>query len=177
MGSIPGVCSLDAVFYVIVSCTAFVALRHFSWTFFAFPFFLPLFWQDQRPTFEHLLLPRTTGFGACVEAFSKAQNPDRMEALQRERGYYNRVVYDFTVNRTLVGGRRFFHYVVISNFQSFCLSIFVGFLCLFFFKVVIRFPSRFTLLSLLEVLHSLQTSCLCKSVCLLKYRKPRNPFM
>ncbi|CAN0128810.1 unnamed protein product [Pylaiella littoralis] len=30
--------------------------------------------KEQRPTFDHLLLPRTTGFGACLNAFSSAEN-------------------------------------------------------------------------------------------------------
>lgn len=30
--------------------------------------------QEQRPTFEHLLLPRVTGFAACVDSFVCAAN-------------------------------------------------------------------------------------------------------
>ncbi|CAN0335035.1 unnamed protein product [Ascophyllum nodosum] len=64
--------------------------------------------KEQRPTFNHLLLPRTTGFGACLEAFSLAQNPDTRDNLAgdgwEEASFSNRVVYDFTIAYTGFSG-------------------------------------------------------------------------
>eukprot|EP00903_Cladosiphon_okamuranus_P020541 g18854.t1 len=69
--------------------------------------------KEQRPTFEHLLLPRTTGFGACLNAFNCAENSgagaggrggDGGRTGGRDRVCSNRVVYDVTMAYTGYSG-------------------------------------------------------------------------
>ncbi|CAN0189533.1 unnamed protein product [Discosporangium mesarthrocarpum] len=58
--------------------------------------------KESRPTFNHLLLPRVTGFKACVEAFASAGGRGRPGRWGR--GEEGRVVYDVTIGYTGYGG-------------------------------------------------------------------------
>lgn len=63
----------------------------------AFLLYCPQILQEQRPAFEHLLLPRTTGFGACVKAFTSPENSNGVGSGSAAP-FTNRVVYDVTVS-------------------------------------------------------------------------------
>ncbi|CAM9241241.1 unnamed protein product [Ectocarpus sp. 12 AP-2014] len=79
--------------------------------------------KEQRPRFEHLLLPRTTGFGACLNAFRRTESPGGRgggggadvrrggdgwgEGAARgagAAGHSSRVVYDITMGYTGYSG-------------------------------------------------------------------------